>query len=239
MSAEIKGSTSRQSTADDKSEINTPRLNGIEEDDWSIEIDAEPCGSRQMGLGVLTWSEEAYNAPSTRRNDLTTLKKIEAIPEQELNRSCYYDVVALEYDSMNQKGKGPDWMFDLEILSPSLNYIPVRKENQVDTTELNKKTAAKDFRVKQSTRFQVTPKDSTCMHEKDLSAISNITKIGLWYPKDSPFHLEAFSDSDYSCDNHYKKDQLLVDSMNLEGYSLLACKKQTICYLTHLLKQNM
>ncbi|GJU63603.1 ribonuclease H-like domain-containing protein [Tanacetum coccineum] len=34
---------------------------------------------------------------------------------------------------MNQKGKGPDWMFDLDILSPSLNYIPVRKENQVDT----------------------------------------------------------------------------------------------------------
>ncbi|GKB65828.1 ribonuclease H-like domain-containing protein, partial [Tanacetum coccineum] len=36
-------------------------------------------------------------------------------------------------DQMNQKGKGPDWMFDLDILSPSLNYIPVRKENQVDT----------------------------------------------------------------------------------------------------------
>ncbi|GKA08354.1 putative ribonuclease H-like domain-containing protein, partial [Tanacetum coccineum] len=27
-------------------------------------------------------------------------------------------------DQMNQKGKGPDWMFDLDILSPSLNYIP-------------------------------------------------------------------------------------------------------------------
>ncbi|GJV48837.1 putative ribonuclease H-like domain-containing protein [Tanacetum coccineum] len=34
---------------------------------------------------------------------------------------------------INQKGKGPDWMFDLDILTPSLNYIPVRKENQVDT----------------------------------------------------------------------------------------------------------
>ncbi|GJR99788.1 ribonuclease H-like domain-containing protein [Tanacetum coccineum] len=29
--------------------------------------------------------------------------------------------------------KGPDWMFDLEILTPSFNYIPVSKENQVDT----------------------------------------------------------------------------------------------------------
>ncbi|GJW41392.1 putative ribonuclease H-like domain-containing protein [Tanacetum coccineum] len=36
-------------------------------------------------------------------------------------------------NQMNQKGKGPDWMFDLDILTPSLNYIPIRKENQVDT----------------------------------------------------------------------------------------------------------
>ncbi|GJW64824.1 putative ribonuclease H-like domain-containing protein [Tanacetum coccineum] len=36
-------------------------------------------------------------------------------------------------DQVNQKGKGPDWLFDLDILTPSLNYIPVRKENQVDT----------------------------------------------------------------------------------------------------------
>ncbi|GJR87064.1 hypothetical protein Tco_0211075 [Tanacetum coccineum] len=27
-------------------------------------------------------------------------------------------------DQMNQKGQGTDWMFDLDILSPSLNYIP-------------------------------------------------------------------------------------------------------------------
>ncbi|GJU22070.1 putative ribonuclease H-like domain-containing protein [Tanacetum coccineum] len=26
----------------------------------------------------------------------------------------------------NQKGKGPDWMFDLELLTPSMNYIPER-----------------------------------------------------------------------------------------------------------------
>ncbi|GJU41497.1 putative ribonuclease H-like domain-containing protein [Tanacetum coccineum] len=32
----------------------------------------------------------------------------------------------------NQKGKGPDWMFDLELLTPSMNYIPVRKENYAD-----------------------------------------------------------------------------------------------------------
>ncbi|GJR33789.1 putative ribonuclease H-like domain-containing protein [Tanacetum coccineum] len=35
----------------------------------------------------------------------------------------------------NQKGKGPDWMFDLELLTPSMNYIPVRKENYADSKE--------------------------------------------------------------------------------------------------------
>jgi hypothetical protein len=34
-------------------------------------------------------------------------------------------------DQGNQKGKGPDWMFDLDILASSMNYVPVREENQV------------------------------------------------------------------------------------------------------------
>ncbi|GJR95228.1 putative ribonuclease H-like domain-containing protein [Tanacetum coccineum] len=33
----------------------------------------------------------------------------------------------------NQKEKGHDWMFDLELLTPSMNYIPVRKENYADS----------------------------------------------------------------------------------------------------------
>ncbi|GKB26963.1 hypothetical protein Tco_0866364 [Tanacetum coccineum] len=35
----------------------------------------------------------------------------------------------------NQKGKGPDWMFDLDLLTPSMNYIPVKKENYADSKE--------------------------------------------------------------------------------------------------------
>ncbi|GKD71300.1 hypothetical protein Tco_1325390 [Tanacetum coccineum] len=38
-----------------------------------------------------------------------------------------------ENGTENQKGKGPDWMFDLELLTPSMNYIPVRKENYADS----------------------------------------------------------------------------------------------------------
>ncbi|GJS13317.1 putative ribonuclease H-like domain-containing protein [Tanacetum coccineum] len=37
-------------------------------------------------------------------------------------------------DQVNQKGKGSDWIFDNYILTPSLNYIPIRRENQIDTS---------------------------------------------------------------------------------------------------------
>jgi hypothetical protein len=35
----------------------------------------------------------------------------------------------------NHKGKGPDWMFDLDLMSSSMNYVPVREENQDVPTE--------------------------------------------------------------------------------------------------------
>ncbi|GJR59191.1 hypothetical protein Tco_1501353 [Tanacetum coccineum] len=35
----------------------------------------------------------------------------------------------------NQKGKGTDWMFNLELLTPSMNYIPVRKKNYANSGE--------------------------------------------------------------------------------------------------------
>ncbi|GKG49390.1 hypothetical protein Tco_0515842, partial [Tanacetum coccineum] len=46
---------------DSQGEIDS--LNGIEEDDWSIEIDADHVDLGQNGLGVFDWSEEADNAP--------------------------------------------------------------------------------------------------------------------------------------------------------------------------------
>ncbi|GKB47631.1 hypothetical protein Tco_0898384, partial [Tanacetum coccineum] len=50
----------------------------------------------------------------------------------------------------------------------------------------------------------------------------------LWYPKDSPFHLEAFSDSDYSGDNHDRRST--SGGCQYLGRRLVSwqCKKQTI-----------
>ncbi|GKE49114.1 putative reverse transcriptase, RNA-dependent DNA polymerase [Tanacetum coccineum] len=55
------------------------------------------------------------------------------------------------------------------------------------------------FAICACARFQVTPKMS---HLHDVKRIFRYLKgqpkLGLWYPRDSPFDLEAFSDSDYA-----------------------------------------
>ncbi|GJV60354.1 putative ribonuclease H-like domain-containing protein [Tanacetum coccineum] len=55
------------------------------------------------------------------------------------------------------------------------------------------------FAVCACARFQVTPKVSH-LHvvKKIFRYLKGQPKLGLWYPRDSPFDLEAFSDSDYA-----------------------------------------
>ncbi|GKD70819.1 hypothetical protein Tco_1324909, partial [Tanacetum coccineum] len=53
-------------------------------------------------------------------------------------------------------------------------------------------------------------------------------KLGLWYPRDSPFELEAYSDSDYAGNNNDRKSTTGV--CQFLGRRLISwqCKKQTI-----------
>ncbi|GJT25172.1 hypothetical protein Tco_0895109 [Tanacetum coccineum] len=55
------------------------------------------------------------------------------------------------------------------------------------------------FAVCACARFQVTPKMSH-LHavQRIFRYLKGQPKLGLWYPRDSPFDLEAFSDSDYA-----------------------------------------
>nr|GFA44823.1 uncharacterized mitochondrial protein AtMg00810-like [Tanacetum cinerariifolium] len=47
--------------------------------------------------------------------------------------------------------------------------------------------------------FQVTPKVSHLYSMKRIFRyLKGQPKLGLWYPKDSPFDLEAYTDSDYA-----------------------------------------
>ncbi|GJW06275.1 putative ribonuclease H-like domain-containing protein [Tanacetum coccineum] len=55
------------------------------------------------------------------------------------------------------------------------------------------------FTVCNCARFQVSPKTSHLYAVKRIFRyLKGQPKLGLWYPRDSPFDLEAFSDSDYA-----------------------------------------
>ncbi|GJY78601.1 putative ribonuclease H-like domain-containing protein [Tanacetum coccineum] len=85
------------------------------------------------------------------------------------------------------------------------------------------------FAVCLCARFQVTPKVSH-MHavKRIFRYLKHQPKLGLWYPKESPFHLEAFSDSDYAGDNHDRRST--SGGCQYLGRRLVSwqCKKQTI-----------
>ncbi|GJY20111.1 putative reverse transcriptase, RNA-dependent DNA polymerase [Tanacetum coccineum] len=67
------------------------------------------------------------------------------------------------------------------------------------------------FDVCACARFQVTPKVSHLYAVKRIfKYLKGQPKLGLWYPKDSPFDLEAYTDSDYA-------DQTIVSNSTTEA----------------------
>ncbi|GJV72800.1 putative ribonuclease H-like domain-containing protein [Tanacetum coccineum] len=78
-------------------------------------------------------------------------------------------------------------------------------------------------------RFQVTPKVSHLHAVKRIFRyLKGQPKLGLWYPKDSPFDLEAYSDSDYAGASLDRKST--TGGCQFLGSRLISwqCKKQTI-----------
>nr|GEX41037.1 uncharacterized mitochondrial protein AtMg00810-like [Tanacetum cinerariifolium] len=78
-------------------------------------------------------------------------------------------------------------------------------------------------------RFQVTPK---VLH---LHAVKRIfrylkcqPKLGLWYPKDSPFNLEAYTDSDYAGVSLDRKSTTGGCQFLKNRFISWQCKKQTV-----------
>ncbi|GKD59029.1 hypothetical protein Tco_1296538 [Tanacetum coccineum] len=78
-------------------------------------------------------------------------------------------------------------------------------------------------------RFQVTPKMSH-LHvvNRIFRYLKGQPKLGLWYPRDSPFDLESFSDSDYAGASLDKKST--TGGCQFLGKRLISwqCKKKTI-----------
>ncbi|GKD74124.1 putative ribonuclease H-like domain-containing protein, partial [Tanacetum coccineum] len=85
------------------------------------------------------------------------------------------------------------------------------------------------FVVYACARFQVTPKVSHLHAEKRIFRYLKVQpKMGLWYPKDSPFNLEAYIDSDYASASLDRKST--TGGCQFPGSKLISwqCKKQTI-----------
>ncbi|GJR44508.1 uncharacterized mitochondrial protein-like protein [Tanacetum coccineum] len=78
-------------------------------------------------------------------------------------------------------------------------------------------------------RFQVTPKVSHLHAVKRIFRyLKGQPKLGLWYPKNSPFNLEAYTDSDYAGASLDRKST--IRGCQFLGRRLISwqCKKQTI-----------
>ncbi|GJU88326.1 putative ribonuclease H-like domain-containing protein [Tanacetum coccineum] len=85
------------------------------------------------------------------------------------------------------------------------------------------------FAVCACARFQVTPKASYLNAVKRIFRyLKHQPKLGLWYPRDSPFELEAYSDSDYGGASLDRKST--TGGCQFLGRRLISwqCKKQTI-----------
>ncbi|GKA91241.1 putative ribonuclease H-like domain-containing protein [Tanacetum coccineum] len=85
------------------------------------------------------------------------------------------------------------------------------------------------FAVSTCSRFQVTPKTSNLLAVKRIfKYLKGQPKLGLWYPRDSPFELEAYTDSDYAGNHNDRKST--TGGCQFLGRRLISwqCKKQTI-----------
>nr|GEV54866.1 uncharacterized mitochondrial protein AtMg00810-like [Tanacetum cinerariifolium] len=85
------------------------------------------------------------------------------------------------------------------------------------------------FAVCACARFQVTPK-ALHLHvvKRIFRYLKSKPRLGLWYPKDSPFDLVAYSDSDYAGASLDKKST--IRGCQFLGCRLISwqCKKQTV-----------
>nr|GEY31570.1 hypothetical protein [Tanacetum cinerariifolium] len=85
------------------------------------------------------------------------------------------------------------------------------------------------FSVCACAHFQVTPKASH-LHavKRSFSYLKGKAHLGLWYPKDSPFNLVVYSDSDYAGASLDRKST--IGGCQFLGYRLISwqCKKHTV-----------
>ncbi|GKF37139.1 hypothetical protein Tco_0113897 [Tanacetum coccineum] len=121
--------------------------------------------------GILI-SQDKYVADILKKFDFVTVKTVRT--PIETNKALFKDEEAKDVDVHLYKS-----------MIGSLMYLIASRPDIM-------------FVVCACARFQVTPKVSHLYAVKRIFRyLKGQPKLGLWYPRDSPFDLEAFSDSDY------------------------------------------
>ncbi|GJT87361.1 putative ribonuclease H-like domain-containing protein [Tanacetum coccineum] len=101
----------------------TPQQNGVAERKNRTLIEAARTMLADSLLPIQFWAEAVNTACYVLNRVLDHLESFDGNSEEGY---------LLGYSTTqrgNKKEKVPDWMFDLNLLTPSMNYIPVRKEN--------------------------------------------------------------------------------------------------------------
>ncbi|GJS62461.1 putative ribonuclease H-like domain-containing protein [Tanacetum coccineum] len=148
-------------------------------------------------------SQDKYVAKILKKFDFATMKT--ASTPIELNKALVRDE---EADSVD--------VHLYRSMIGSLMYLTATRPNIT-------------FAVCTCARFQVTPKTSHLHAVKRIFRyLKGQSKLGLWYPKDSPFDLEGFSDSNYAGAIFDKKST--TGGCQFLGKRLISwqCKMQTI-----------
>nr|GEV97569.1 hypothetical protein [Tanacetum cinerariifolium] len=118
-------------------------------------------------------SQDKYMVDILKKFDFSTVKITSTIMEP--NKALVMDVEAEDVD-----------VYLYRLMIGSLMYLTASRP---DIT----------FVVCACVRFQVTPKTSHLLVVKRIfKYLKGQPKLGLWYPRDSPFDLKAYSNSDYA-----------------------------------------
>ncbi|GJY59884.1 putative ribonuclease H-like domain-containing protein [Tanacetum coccineum] len=145
------------------------------------EIPDEFYGGTHFLLRITSTTEGGWNFISQDKYDVEILKKFNfatvktASTPIETNKALVKDEEAKAID-----------VHLYRLMIGSLMYLTASRRDIM-------------FTVCAYTRFQVTPKTSHLYVMKRIFRyFKGQSKLGLWYPRDLPFDLEAFSDSDYA-----------------------------------------
>ncbi|GKC06606.1 putative ribonuclease H-like domain-containing protein [Tanacetum coccineum] len=148
-------------------------------------------------------SQDKYVANILNKFDFVTMKTISTLIET--NKALLKDEEAENLD-----------VYLYRLMIGSLMYLTASRPDIM-------------FVVCACARFQVTPKVSHLHAVKRIFRyLKGQSKLGLWYPRDSPFDLKAFSDSDYARASLDRKS--ITGGCQFLGKRLISwqCKKQTI-----------